>query len=186
MIIADLKKIEGRTYPAQRRTQNVVGGVSPVQATNFAMGYVTLEPNGGQVPWHNQEQEEVYFLIDSPGGVISACVTLITAMRACKGKIIGIVNGMAASCGAIFISNVDELRMGKHAQIMFHGSSSGFIGNTQQGMEDSAAIIEYVKDLCRPALEKGILLEDEFENAFDKKCDVYLTYEQLKERGVLS
>jgi ATP-dependent protease ClpP protease subunit len=132
------------------------------------------------------EGEEVYFLIDSPGGVISACVTLITAMRACKGKIIGIVNGMAASCGAIFISNVDELRMGKHAQIMFHGSSSGFIGNTQQGMEDSAAIIEYVKDLCRPALEKGILLEDEFENAFDKKCDVYLTYEQLKERGVLS
>ena len=63
MIIADLKKITGRTYPARRRTQNVVGGVSPVQAKNFAMGYVTLEANGGQVPWHNQEQEEVYFLI---------------------------------------------------------------------------------------------------------------------------
>ena len=63
MIIADLNKIEGRTYPARRRTQNIVGGVSPVQATNFAMGYVTLEPNGGQVPWHNQEQEEVYFLL---------------------------------------------------------------------------------------------------------------------------
>jgi mannose-6-phosphate isomerase-like protein (cupin superfamily) len=67
MIIADLEQIEGRRYPARRRTQNLVGGVSPVQATNFAMGFVTLDPDGGQVPWHNQEQEEVYFVIEGVG-----------------------------------------------------------------------------------------------------------------------
>src|SRR3954465_4283115 len=64
MIIADLQQIAGRTYPARRRPQNLVGGVSPVQAKNFAMGFVTLEPNGGQVPWHNQEQEEIYFIVE--------------------------------------------------------------------------------------------------------------------------
>lgn len=64
MIIADLKEIEGRTYPARRRTQNLACGASPIQTENFSMGYVTLEPNGGQVPWHNQEQEEVYFLLE--------------------------------------------------------------------------------------------------------------------------
>ncbi|CAG0928871.1 putative monooxygenase [Planctomycetaceae bacterium] len=64
MIIADLGVIEGRRYPARRRTQNLVGGVSPIQAMNFAMGHVTLDPNGGQVPWHNQEQEEVYYIIE--------------------------------------------------------------------------------------------------------------------------
>ena len=31
------------------------------------MGYVTLEPKGGQVPWHNQEQEEVYFVVTGTG-----------------------------------------------------------------------------------------------------------------------
>jgi mannose-6-phosphate isomerase-like protein (cupin superfamily) len=67
MIIADLAEIAGRTYPARRRTQNLVGGVSPIQAKNFAMGYVTLEPNGGQVPWHNQEQEEIYFIVEGEG-----------------------------------------------------------------------------------------------------------------------
>jgi mannose-6-phosphate isomerase-like protein (cupin superfamily) len=67
MIISDLKKLEGRTYPARRRTQNLVGGAAPVQATNFSMGYVTLDPQGGQVPWHNQEQEEVYFIVDGTG-----------------------------------------------------------------------------------------------------------------------
>jgi mannose-6-phosphate isomerase-like protein (cupin superfamily) len=64
MIIADLAGIAGRTYPARRRTQNLVGGVSPIQCKNFCIGNVTLEPNGGQVPWHNQEQEEIYFLIE--------------------------------------------------------------------------------------------------------------------------
>jgi len=71
MILADLSQIAGRTYPARRLTQNIVGGVSPIQATNFAMGNVTLEPHnglvGGQVPWHNQDQEEVYFIVDGEG-----------------------------------------------------------------------------------------------------------------------
>src|SRR5438270_6352316 len=67
MLIADLAQIEGRVYPARRRTQNLVGGSSPVQAEAFGMGYVTLEPNGGQVPWHNQDQEEVYFIIEGTG-----------------------------------------------------------------------------------------------------------------------
>ena len=64
MIIADLTEIAGRTYPARRRTQNLVGGASPIQASNFSIGFVTLAPDGGQVPWHNQEQEEVYFIVE--------------------------------------------------------------------------------------------------------------------------
>ena len=64
MIIADLAGIQGRTYPARRRTQNLVGGMSPIQCRNFCIGNVTLEPNGGQVPWHNQDQEEVYIVVE--------------------------------------------------------------------------------------------------------------------------
>lgn len=67
MIVSDLAKIEGRRYPARRRTQNLAGGVAPIQAKNFSMGNVTLDPKGGQVPWHNQEQEEVYFVIEGTG-----------------------------------------------------------------------------------------------------------------------
>ena len=67
MIIADLREIEGRLYPAGRRTQNLVGGASPISLRNFCMGFVTLEPNGGQVPWHNQDQEEVYFIVGGEG-----------------------------------------------------------------------------------------------------------------------
>jgi len=67
MIVADLAEIAGRTYPARRKTQNLVGGASPIQATHFSLGNVTLEPHGGQVPWHNQEQEEIYFVVEGSG-----------------------------------------------------------------------------------------------------------------------
>jgi mannose-6-phosphate isomerase-like protein (cupin superfamily) len=71
MIIADLAQIPGRRYPACRLTQNWVGGVSPIQARHFCVGSVSLDPNGGQVPWHNQEQEEVYFLLE---GTVEICL----------------------------------------------------------------------------------------------------------------
>ena len=67
MIVSDLSQIPGRRYPAKRLTQNLVGGNAPIQAQNFSMGNVTLEPRGGQVPWHNQEQEEIYFIVEGTG-----------------------------------------------------------------------------------------------------------------------
>ncbi|MGA7304837.1 MAG: dimethylsulfonioproprionate lyase family protein [Rhodothermales bacterium] len=67
MTIADLRDIEGRVYPAKRRTRNVVGGASPIQCEHFSLGYVELEPDGGQVPWHNQDQEEVYLILEGTG-----------------------------------------------------------------------------------------------------------------------
>jgi len=67
MTISDLAQITGRRYPARRRTQNLAGGVAPIQTTNFSLGNVTLDPKGGQVPWHHQEQEEVYFIVEGTG-----------------------------------------------------------------------------------------------------------------------
>jgi mannose-6-phosphate isomerase-like protein (cupin superfamily) len=67
MIIADLETIKGRRYPARRVTQQLVGCLSPIQATNFCIGNVVLDPDGGQVPWHNQQQEEVYIIVEGLG-----------------------------------------------------------------------------------------------------------------------
>jgi mannose-6-phosphate isomerase-like protein (cupin superfamily) len=69
MQVIDLHTIEGRRFPAGRRTQHVVGGLSPIQSGHFALGMVTLDPDGGQVPWHNQAQEEMYFVLEGRGEV---------------------------------------------------------------------------------------------------------------------
>ncbi len=71
MILADLATTPGRHFPARRWTRNIAGGTSPIQTTQFATGLVLLDPPtatppipGGQVPWHNHPQEEVYFLLE--------------------------------------------------------------------------------------------------------------------------
>ncbi len=72
MTIADIATIQGRKFPARRWTRGLVGQAGqPIPAKGFAMGYVVLEPRGGQVPWHNQEQEEVYFILD---GIVEVCL----------------------------------------------------------------------------------------------------------------
>ena len=67
MILTQLSTQKGRAYPARRVTQNIAGGAAAIQCENFCMGHVTLEPRGGQVPWHNQQQEEVYFVVEGTG-----------------------------------------------------------------------------------------------------------------------
>lgn len=67
MDTADLNETDGRSYPARRTTKNLVGGTSPLDADHFCMGTATLAPNGGQVPWHNHPQEEVYVILEGTG-----------------------------------------------------------------------------------------------------------------------
>ena len=69
MIITDLNTIAGRTFPARRTTHNLVGGASTIQCAQFSLGYVVLEPRGGQVPWHNHVQEEIYHVLEGEGEV---------------------------------------------------------------------------------------------------------------------
>jgi mannose-6-phosphate isomerase-like protein (cupin superfamily) len=64
MNVIDLESIEGRRFPAGRRTKNIIGGLSAARSPHFALGMVTLDPGGGQVPWHSHEQEEVYLVLD--------------------------------------------------------------------------------------------------------------------------
>lgn len=67
MKIADTRNITGRRYPARRLTKSVVGKGLSIEAANFCMGMVSLDPQGGQVPWHNHEQEEIYYIIEGTG-----------------------------------------------------------------------------------------------------------------------
>lgn len=69
MKITDLNEAEGRTFPARRLTKNIAGGSSTIQPDNFSLGMVVLEPKGGQVPWHNHPQEEIYLILEGTGEI---------------------------------------------------------------------------------------------------------------------
>jgi quercetin dioxygenase-like cupin family protein len=61
-----LNEIVGTRFPTGRHTRVLVGAHSTLQAENFVMGYVVIDPNG-TVPIHSHEQEEVYFIAEGKG-----------------------------------------------------------------------------------------------------------------------
>lgn len=67
MLIEDLTTADGRRFPAGRSTRNIAGGASAIQTAHFCMGMVTLDGEGGQVPWHNHPQEEIYLILEGVG-----------------------------------------------------------------------------------------------------------------------
>lgn len=67
MNIYEWAESAGRKYPARRNTRNIVGGVSSIQTEEYCMGYVELDPQGGQVPWHNHPQAETYTILSGHG-----------------------------------------------------------------------------------------------------------------------
>ncbi|OHD78025.1 MAG: cupin [Spirochaetes bacterium RIFOXYC1_FULL_54_7] len=67
MIIIDALDLPGVRYPAGRVTRPLIGGNSVVQGLHFNQGYVVLDPDGGQVPWHSHEPEESYFILSGTG-----------------------------------------------------------------------------------------------------------------------
>lgn len=69
MLVVNLNANPGKSFPARRTTRNIVGGRSPIQSERYSMGIVSLEPDGGQVPWHNHEQEEVYVILEGEGEI---------------------------------------------------------------------------------------------------------------------
>lgn len=132
-----------------------------------------------------KEQDDVTIYICSPGGSIAAALQLLSAMKCCKAKITTVATGIAASCGAFVFAHGDVLKMGPAAKVMFHGSSVSSVGgNTVMVGEELQALTKKVGEIIRPAVDKGLITQEEYENMLEKKSDIFLGYNELLERGV--
>lgn len=79
MGLISLSEIEGMKFPTGRHTRVLVGADSLLQAENFTMGYVQVEPQGS-VPKHEHHQEEVYYIVEGSGTIeLGEEISTITA-----------------------------------------------------------------------------------------------------------
>jgi ATP-dependent protease ClpP protease subunit len=130
---------------------------------------------------------QILMLINSVGGNVYALRQILAAMEVCEAKITTHVTGIAASCGAMLWLYGDELTMSPLARVMFHGSSMmGITGNTVQLAETLEKQVEVLNNMLHPAITKNILTEEEYDNMVNGKSDIYLTYQELKAKGVVA
>ncbi len=69
-----------------------------------------------------QNHEDIYFYINSPGGVISSGLAIYDAMQAIKSDVVTIVSGQAASMGAVLLAGGAKGKRyaWKNSRVMIH------------------------------------------------------------------
>jgi len=67
--------------------------------------------------------------INSPGGEVFDGIAILNALRNHPAKVVGVVDGIAASAASFIAAGCDELVMGKNSELMIHDARGICIGN---------------------------------------------------------
>ncbi|MBI1389856.1 MAG: cupin domain-containing protein [bacterium] len=80
----------GKRFPANRLGRGFTGP-GLFENVGFRTGWIELDANGGQVPWHNHEQNEVYVMLE--GDDIELAMEDEGTVRLRKGQAVHIPSG---------------------------------------------------------------------------------------------
>ncbi len=129
--------------------------------------------------------KDIYFYLNSPGGVVSSGMAIYDTMRYIKPAVCTVCMGQAASMAAIILAAGEK---GKrfalpHSRILIHQPLGGF-----QGQASDIGI--QANEILRLKGELNIILKDltgqpldKIENDTDR--DFYMTSEQAREYGIV-
>lgn len=87
----------------------------------------------------------IHLHINSPGGSVFDGLAIGAAIRDHKAKVIGKVDGMAASIASVILQYCDEREISRHASVMVHDAKA-YAGGNQEQMLAAAALLGRVSD----------------------------------------
>lgn len=88
--VLDTAEMEGKRFPAGRRGRSFTGP-GLFENVGFRTGWIELDPESGQVPWHNHGENEVYIMIE--GSDIELALEGEGTVRLKKGQAVRIPSG---------------------------------------------------------------------------------------------
>lgn len=104
----------------------------------------------------SQNDDEIYLIIQSPGGSVSAGLSILDTMNTCKCDICTVVMGEAASMGALLASSGTKGKrmIGKNAEMMIHQPLGGTSGQASD-IERTATHIVKIKNKLHKILSQN-------------------------------
>lgn len=123
--------------------------------------------------------------INSPGGSVDSGLALYDAIKNSKSPIHTVCNGLAASMGAVLLGagKKGHRYANKHARIMIHQPSGGFIGKSSD-MENYASEIVRMRKLINELLAKdtGQTVK---KVSIDTEKDFFMTADEALKYGLI-
>lgn len=122
--------------------------------------------------------------IASPGGYISTATQICTAIKKCRGTVIGHASGMCASAGSLIWSVCHKVSVGDGANFMWHMSSHWDGGNSLAIRNEADFQISYVREvLLSISIKRGFITEEEVEELCTNPSSAkWITAEEMRER----
>jgi ATP-dependent protease ClpP protease subunit len=126
--------------------------------------------------------QDITIHINSPGGNLNSCLSIINAIAASEANINTVVDGEAASAAAmIWLAGHTKLIASKHTMVMLHGASVGYNPSKTADIVNSTQATNKVVEALLDDLTSDILTEVE-RNDIRKGMDIYLTGADIIDR----
>ena len=128
-------------------------------------------------------QSNVTVRIGSNGGSLYAGAIIANAVKTSKAKVTTIACGVVASAAALIWSYGQTRLVEDGSVLLFHMSSHCDWGNSEGIRITAENTVHYVKVVAvDPLVEQGILTIDEAEALIDKRQDVLIDSNTMRER----
>jgi ATP-dependent protease ClpP protease subunit len=91
------------------------------------------------------DAKEIRLHINSPGGEVFEAVSIMNLLRAHPARVVGQVDGIAASAASLIAASADELIMGRNTTLMIHDAWGVCVGNAAD-MQQLAGVLDALSD----------------------------------------
>lgn len=127
-----------------------------------------------------QEGDIVEIWVNSGGGLLHTTLQIIEGIRACKGKVVGVIAGQCHSGASMIALSCDEVVVLESGHMMIHTSSGGYGGKNNEFRTYSEFAPQWIDNVLERIYE-GFLDEDEIDMVA-KGQDIWLNSDQIHQR----
>lgn len=127
------------------------------------------------------ENDKIHLKVNSAGGNLYTSLQIYDAIRASKCVVAGYLSGEACSAATIIFLACDAYYTGEFCSMLIHNGSSGVHGKTTDLINYSNHLDEHLKHIISRIYE-NFLTEQEIEDLFEKKNELYLLSNEINDR----
>lgn len=124
--------------------------------------------------------DEVKFIINSPGGRLDGLVTLLDALQQTDANSIAVISGEAHSAASILALNCNQVYVSDYSTMLVHNVSFGAVGKGSDVRDQVKHTLDFSERIFRQTYT-GFLSEEEINQVLNGK-EIWLVGEEIAER----
>lgn len=127
-----------------------------------------------------QENDIINMFINTPGGSLTATISILHAMMRCRGTVVTHADGEVASAGTLLFLAGTHKVVYPYAHFMFHDGSMGNIGKINESLKNISATSELLEKMAYD-IYKPFFSEEEIDDILEGR-DYYCSSEEMYDR----